>query len=189
MADPTTLTGVGIWALAEGVKFLFSEAGEALKIWREHKAGRLKTARERDAVAPQPVPPAGAFEGTVQNLDPRPEVVEQVEEPLKKARADVLELSDGTEEVDPANPEHLAKIDRIRTLMEAVLEHRLTFKGENRPPSGPLARGEVNVKELLGEAAGISVGHLRTGTVEGKASADRVAEGGKLYGAKIDRID
>lgn len=193
MADPLTLAGVGVWALSEGVKFLFQEAGEALKLWRAGKAARDAAAAKAAAAAPPAPslatkPPAAAFEGTLAVAKPNPEVVAQVEEPLKKARAEVLDLCENPDQLDPKNPDQLASIDRLRRLMEAVLEHRITFKGEDRPPSGPLARGEVNVKELLGEAAGISVDDLKAGTVEGKATADTVHKDAKLYGTKIKNM-
>ena len=38
MADPFTLGAVGAVVLTEGIKFLYGQAGEALKRWRERKA-------------------------------------------------------------------------------------------------------------------------------------------------------
>ena len=35
MSEPLTLTGVGVVVLTEGIKFLYAQAGESLKRWRE----------------------------------------------------------------------------------------------------------------------------------------------------------
>ena len=37
MADPITLTLVGTVVLTEGIKFLYGQAGELIKRWRERK--------------------------------------------------------------------------------------------------------------------------------------------------------
>lgn len=38
MSDPLTLTVVGTIVITEGIKFLYSQATEVLKIWRDNKA-------------------------------------------------------------------------------------------------------------------------------------------------------
>ena len=38
VADPFTLAAVGAVAITEGIKFLYGQAGEVLKRWRERKA-------------------------------------------------------------------------------------------------------------------------------------------------------
>ena len=63
VSDPLTLAAVGAVALTEGIKFLYGQAGEALKRWR---------ARQQAASAEAPVAvelPADAFEGRLH--DPR----------------------------------------------------------------------------------------------------------------------
>src|SRR4029453_12668768 len=69
MADPLTLAAVGALALAEGIKFLYGQAGEVLKRWRERKA---TAATGPTPVASEPVAvelPAAAFDGRLR--DPR----------------------------------------------------------------------------------------------------------------------
>jgi len=52
MSDPTTLSAaaIGAAALTEGIKFLYGQAGEILKRWRERKD---KAAQESTAQADQ----------------------------------------------------------------------------------------------------------------------------------------
>ena len=40
MVDPLTLSTIGAVALTEGIKFLYEQAGEVLKRWRERKDAR-----------------------------------------------------------------------------------------------------------------------------------------------------
>ena len=46
MPDPVTLAAVGGFALTEGIKFLYGQAGEALKHWQERKKAKAAAAAE-----------------------------------------------------------------------------------------------------------------------------------------------
>lgn len=187
MPEPTTLAAVGVMALAQGVKFLYSEAAEALKLWRAKKAKEIdRTEAPPAAFAPRPVPPV--FAGEVVAGAPDLAAVAKIDEPLAAARKDVADLAEGLEPVDPKNAAQLEKIDALRRLVEAAYGRRITFEGEKRAPSGPLLRGEVDVEELLGYAAGVRAKNVKSGRVEGKAKAKKVGEGGQIFGVDVEDV-
>ena len=47
---------------------------------------------------------------------------------------------DEGEPLDATNAALLERVDLLRELMEAVLQQRISFKGEPRPASGPVVR-------------------------------------------------
>ena len=67
MADPLTLAAVGAVALTEGIKFLYGQAGETLKRWRESKGTKAATATVTEPV--QVKIPSDAFEGRCSSHD------------------------------------------------------------------------------------------------------------------------
>ena len=44
MVDPLSLSAIGAVALTEGIKFLYEQAGEVLKRWRDRKDAGAKAA-------------------------------------------------------------------------------------------------------------------------------------------------
>lgn len=188
MPDPVSLSAVGIMALAEGVKFLYAEASAAIKLWRDKKARQVAEAPAAVAPFAPAAVPAAAFEGKVTPAAPDLQAVETLEESLVAARKDVADVADGIEIIDTGNAELLAKIDALRRLMEPVLSQRLTFKGEKRPPSGPLVRGDVQLDELKAYAAGVRARTIRSGEVSGSARAKTVGDGGQLFGVDAGDI-
>ena len=98
MVEPLTLAGVGVVALTEGIKFLYAQAGEALKRWREHKAAASADSAGVDQVSAEPVSvqlPAEAFEGQLQEPRLQLVVVAQLEQELRDLRAAVADYAQG----------------------------------------------------------------------------------------------
>ena len=74
MADPLTLTGVGVIALTEGIKFLYGQAGEALKRWRERKAA----GKNADVEPVEVELPSDAFAGQLEQPQLHLDAVERL---------------------------------------------------------------------------------------------------------------
>lgn len=187
MPEPITLTVVGTIALTEGIKFLYSQAGEVLKRWRER--------RDTDPASPQPeeatpvnVKLPEVFDG--QLVDPKIhfDAVGQVETQLRQVRNDLADYAQDIEVVDPKNEALLAQVDALRQLMEAVYQQRITFKGEQRPLSGPDVTGRIDAKQVAGYAAAVRADVIAGGNVTAEAKADRVEQGGQLIGVDVKRI-
>jgi hypothetical protein len=66
MSEPFTIAAVGSVILTEGIKFLYTQAGEVLKRWRERKTSSAKEdTKPDDVVLALPLPPAGVLDGTL----------------------------------------------------------------------------------------------------------------------------
>jgi hypothetical protein len=184
MADPLTLTAVGAVALTEGIKFLYQQAGEALKRWRERKAAGQSTAVESVEVQL----PSGAFAGELERPQLHLEAVERLEQDLRDLRAAVADYAQGIDDVDPGNEQLLQTADALRQAMEAVYGQRITFRGEPRSPSGPLAVGEANVDEVRGYVGGLRARKIISGSAAGRVAAKRVESGGQAIGLDVGTI-
>jgi hypothetical protein len=184
MVDPLTLTAVGAVALTEGIKFLYGQAGEALKRWRERKAaGKTAGAEPVDVALP-----SDAFAGQLERPQLHFETVGRLEQELRDLRATVADYAQGIDKVDPKNDELLQTVDALRQTMEAVYEQRITFAGEPRPPSGPSVVGEANVDEVLGYVAGLRARRIIGGSATGRVTVKRVGRGGQAVGLDVESI-
>jgi hypothetical protein len=184
MPEPITLAVVGAVALTEGIKFLYGQAGELIKWWRERKSKTNPPPSEPITVAL----PKDTFEGSLQPVTIRPEAVERLEDSVMDLRRSLNEYAEGLAEIDPDDPKLLELVDGLRLALEAAYGQRLTFRGEQRPPSGTTVTGEAFVKEVEGRIAGVRARAISGADVHGKAVADRAHHGGEVYGVEADTI-
>jgi hypothetical protein len=174
MVEPFSLTAVGVLVLSDGVKFLYAQATELLKYRRERKEARLAA----DA-APKLQPPAHLLEGAVEPAAPDDARLAQLEDTMRERRLALAEYADGVADVDPADLELQRRVDDLRRVLEAVYGQRITFKGELRPPSGPLVENEVRAVEAEIHASDV-------GVVDGAAGGAKVVQRTDVTHAKID---
>jgi hypothetical protein len=172
MIEPISLTAVGVFALTEGIKFLYTEAGELLKHRRESKEGERQEGSE-----PELRPPADIIEGTVEPARPNDERLARLADELRERRKSLTDYADDVAEVDPSDVALLKDVDELRRLIEVIYGQRITFKGEQREPSGPLVENEVRAIEA--KIRGSKVGVVESSTASVKQSVD-------VSGAEID---
>lgn len=183
MTDPMSAAVLGAAALTEGIRFLYDQAGEVLKRWREKRdSGKAEagTAMLR--------PPEGLLAGTVEPVEPQDDVADSLRRELSEARKALTEYIDGIEVARPGDQHVAVQMDALRRLLEAVYGQRLTFRGEDRPPSGPLVTGEIDVEQVAGDAAAVRATKVVSGEVRGVAKAARVEKGGRLTGVEVDGV-
>ena len=188
MPDPITLAALSTIAVTEGVKFLYNQAGELIKYYRDKKKSAAAP-----AVNPEPKPPEvtlpAVFEGQLSSPKVHDDVLERVQQNISDMRKELSEYADGVQEIKPKDETVLAQVDALRRLLEAVYQQRITFKGEeNRAPSGPVAEGTIDVGEVEGYAAAVRARSLTSGHLKGTASADKVKTGGSLIGVEIGNV-
>jgi hypothetical protein len=184
VSDPFTLAAAGSAVLTEGIKFLYAQAGEALKAWRARKAKGGPAAAEPIDVQL----PSSAFSGELARSRLDLDAVGRLEQDLRDLRAAVADYAQGIDEVDENDGELLQVVDTLRRAMEAVYGQRITFKGEQDQASGPLAAGEANVDDVLGYAAGLRAKALIGGSAIGIVKAKRVESGAEVIGLDIGTI-
>lgn len=188
MPDPLTLAAIGTVALTEGIKFLYGQAGEILKRWRERKDAVKDPSSQLNKIEPTDIKLPAVFEGQLSTPQIHFDAVEQVEEPLRGLWKDLSEYAQGIEVVDAQDQSLLQKIDALRQMLEAVYQQRITFKGEQRPSSGPVVEGYIDVQRVEGYVAAIRAGRIGSGNVRGVAEARNVEQGGQLFGIDTSEI-
>ena len=95
MADPLGPAAMGAVALTEGIKFLYAQAGEVLRRWRDRKADTESSADEPVEVH---LPPT-AFVGQLERPRLNFEAVERLEQDLRALRAAVADYAQEIDEV------------------------------------------------------------------------------------------
>lgn len=173
---------VGTAVLTEGVKFLFAQAGEAIKWWRE---------RKDDADAePVPVPANAPLEGRLEPAVIDRAAMERLEKEIRSLRAALAPYVDDVapEPVDPQNPDLIAVVDGLRRSLEAVLGQRIRFQGEPGDPSGPLVTGEVDVERVFSYVAGVRARSIQGGQIRGTVRVKTAEPGSQVVGVDADTI-
>lgn len=187
MTDPITLTLVGTVVLTEGIKFLYGQAGELIKRWRDRKDAAAAGA-SKQVETPLKADP-NIFNGTVAPLVADAERLQSLEPQLRKLRSVLADYADGIEPVDVNDNNLIAIADALRQQLETIYGQRITFRGEQREPSGtPLVIGTAEVKRVAGLAAGVIAGAITAGEVRGSIKAEQVDNGGVAAGVKVHKI-
>ena len=186
--DPLSLTALGGVALAEGIKFLYGQAGEVLKRWwarRDRADGQTKPSD----VGPIEPPSNGIIAGTLHPLEVDYDAVERLEAGLQSLWSALAPYAQGMRRVDPADESLVRATNGLRRGLESVFQQRITFQGEDRPPSGPIVRGEAYADDVAGELVGVIAQTIEGGAiVEGAATVKRVEAGGRVAGVDVGRI-
>jgi len=181
MSDPATLTlaGVGAIALKEGVKFLYGQAGEILKRWRDRK----EQTRGGDSTS------ADAELPTIFVGEQRSPRIHFQEIPALEGRLRALyrELAEYATEVSPVStedPDLLSKIDELRKVIERIYRQRLTFEGEQRRPADLAVFGRVELGTIGGEAIGVDAEGKGASEIRGEVVGEELKPGASAIGAK-----
>jgi hypothetical protein len=183
MPDPVALSTLGSVAATEGIKFLYEQAAELLRSWRERRGG----------AAPGEAPPAQLTVPIVDNevLDATPvgdvadaAVLDRENKSLVKLIGVLAPYATGLADIDPADAELSAQAGRTRALLEAVYGQRFTFRGEPRDATGT----SVTVSQVLGDVEGSVVGAEATvqpgGVLSIEQDVNTVKPGGSVTGFK-----
>lgn len=192
MAEALTLGTVATTVINEGIRFLYGQATEILKIWRARK-NSVNISEKENVVSTDlgnnEAQVSKIFEGNLLlplKIDLKS--ISELEEQLCELIKDLSEYAEGIEELDLSNTVLLEKVDALRKVLEAICQQRLTFRGEQRKISGPIVEGDIIVNEVRGYAAAVSAKEITSGQVTGKSQAKTVEVDGKLFGIVADNI-
>jgi hypothetical protein len=185
--EPFTLAAIGGSLLSEAVKFLHEQATELVRYWRDRRDAEPGTA----VAVPAADPPADLLDGRLAPLTVDDAALDRVASQLRDLRRDLLDYVDGTEPVAADDEQLLRRTDALRSVLEAVYQQRITFRGENREAAGPLLHGRIDVEAVAGYAAAVRIGTLRAGAgeIHGELRADRIERGGEGVGLDIDTVE
>jgi hypothetical protein len=188
IVEPITLAAVGTVALTEGIRFLYTQAGEVLKRWREKHDAAESGVVPPDSTAPIDVELPEEFEGQLSEPRIHFDILDQLEGDLRDTRRSLSGYAEDIEKVDNNDEDLLVRVDVLRRLLEAILQERITFKGENRSPSGPVVEGRIDVDQVAGYAAAVRARRITGGHVGAEAKSRRVESGGEFIGVDVDEI-
>jgi hypothetical protein len=180
--DALSLGALSASALTEGIKFLYSQAGEVLRRRRERSdTGDQDTAvtvvPEAQAALEQPMLPARIDDAALAGLESEIRV-------LRSALADYAQEIDV---VDPSDSELLETVHALRRALEGVLRQSLTLRGEQRP-AGPDIDVALRVGEVEGEVRGVVARLVEGGRINATLHIDRVGGQGRVTGFQSDEI-
>ena len=181
--DPLSLGALGAVAATEGVKFLYGQAAEVLKRWRDRKAGK-----DADAHSAIPLTGAEVLEGKLNPPIVDFDAVGRLHEDITKLAGVLGNYAAGLEEPDPNDRELTEAADGLRRALEVIYGQRITFKGEDRAPSGPIVVGRAEVDRVAGDVAGVRARLARSGRIHGEVKSTVVEHGATASGVEIDEI-
>jgi MoxR-like ATPase len=197
MADPVTLTVLGSWAAAEGIKFLYGQAGELLKAWRERRRQKaevnaadqpaeLDAAEQRPAELTVPIIATDVLDAAPTRAVADAGVLDRQHKEMVQLVGALSPYALDQADIDLTDEELADQAGRLRALLEAAYGQRFTFRGEQRDPTGT----RVTVSQVLGEVAGTVVGVEATvavgAEVEVDQQIDKVSSEGSVTGFKGD---
>jgi hypothetical protein len=173
MSDVLSLAGLSTAALTEGIKFLYAQAGDLLRMRRERK-------RIRKDTEPEETPPCVAEPRSLPAVDLS--LVDRFESELRALRADLHEYESGVDIIDPADSALANRVDALRRVLERIYGTPVTFVDEQR--DSVTVRGLVDVDEVAGYVAAVRADHPM-GLMDGRVRARRVESGGEVIGVEL----
>lgn len=182
MADPITLTTVGVTALSEGVKFFYAQAGELIRRWLDARKQRPQTVERLQVALPE------ALGGEALQFALDVAVLDEVGEPLRSLRQLLSEYSDGIRAISREDRGLLETVDRMRKILEVVYRRELTFAGEDCTGSGPIVHGSLDAAVILGKAAAIRADYVRGGHISGTVTADTLASTSDVVAVEVKTV-
>jgi hypothetical protein len=188
MPDPITLSALGATALTEGIKFLYKQAGEVLKRWRERRDKLEISADAAAQTEPTLIQLPEVFAGGHLRAQLHYPAVERLEPEIKELRQALSGYADETDVINLQDGDSLQRIDALRQLLEAVYQQRFSFKGEVRPADEAVVKGRIDIDKVAGYAAAVRAKVVRGGRLAGVAKAKEVAPGGSLIGVDVDNV-
>ena len=183
MADPLTLAVLGGLVATEGIKFLFSQASDVLKAWRERRAKK----RAGEQVADQlevPIQTSVALDAEPSTQTVDLDVVEHQNQELLELVGKLAPYANQLADIDAEDRALGQAAGELREILEAAYGQRFTFRGENRERTG----ARVTVRQVLGDVAGGSAvaadANVSSGRLDVNQDVRSVGEGGTVTAFK-----
>jgi hypothetical protein len=167
MVEPFSL---GAIALTDGIKFLYAQAGEILKRRRERTAA--------------PIPAPGLLEGELAPLQLDPAAVDDRAAELRRLRQRLTEIVEDIEPAEETDTEVVEATLALRRTIEEIVGQRITFRGEQREPTGTTITGTVRARTLDGRA-GVDFAGTPAGDIRGEVITDSAGENADIAGVRI----
>ena len=134
MSDGFTFAALGGVAAAEGIKFLYEQAAELLKAWRER---RKHTPGDEGEPPELPVPIIGspALDGQQAQHPADAALVADYYQALITLSGALSPYAQGLADIESGGTALANQAERLRAVLEEIYHQRFTFRGEQREPS------------------------------------------------------
>jgi hypothetical protein len=173
--DPLSLSTIGAQTLTMGIQFLYAQAGEVLKRWRERREGG-----EPDPAVPTAEAGAAGLREAPENLAIDYSALERLGPEIRELRTSLAEYAEGIETVAVDDADLVRYTAGLRTALERVLGQDLTLEGEERPENGADIGVKLSVEDVAGYVAGVRSRELIDGRIRVEAKAGKVLSGGRF---------
>jgi hypothetical protein len=181
MADPLTLAVLGGLVATEGVKFLFSQASDVLKAWRERRAKKAAGEETADQLE-VPVKSSDALDAAPTGQEVDLAVIEQQNQAVLELIGRLAPYANDLADIDVEDVALGEAAGQLRAILEAAYGQRFTFRGEDRERTG----ARVSVRQVLGDVTGGSAVGANATVADGHLEVDQqvesVGEGGSVTG-------
>jgi hypothetical protein len=127
--------------------------------------------------------PEKAFDGRLHDPVVHYDVLRVTADELENTYGRLAPYINGARPMETADAKYLALADQLRTMLEAVVEQTITFKGEQRAPSGTRIDATMKIGTLSGEATNVDL--EGAGDVRSNVDAMTVEEGAKLTNVRV----
>lgn len=166
MADPVSLVLISSTVLTEGIKFLYGQASKILERRAARKEAEKKAAAAQANTEPAQVQLPDAFQGQLVSPQVNFDEVERQFQALRTLRGKLLDYATDVVTVDPKDNELIADVDSLRQVLESIYGQRITFKGENREPSGVKVTTKAKIDVIAGKFTGTNIEDADEGEFE-----------------------
>lgn len=183
MPDPVTFSALGGLAASGGINFLYGQAAELLKAWRERRS-RIAAGEAAPVQLVVPIMANQVLDGTPAEPVVDATVLDRENASLVRLLGALAPYAQGLADLDPDDAELAEQAGRVRAVLEAAYGQRFTFRGEQRDPTGT----RVSVTQVLGEVGGTVLGieaDIAPGaSAEVHQQATTIEPGGSVTGFK-----
>jgi hypothetical protein len=182
MPDPVTLAVLGGVAANEGIKFLYGQAAELLKAWRERR-NAISAGYTAQPELIVPIVDNAVLNGTLAQPIANATVVDRESAAFVHLAGALSPYAQGLADVDPGDQQLSEQAAQLRALLEAAYGQRFTFHGEQREPTGTHVTVTQALSTVKGAVTGADVDVSR-GTLDIVQGVTTVESGGSVTGVK-----
>lgn len=183
VTDPLTWATLGGTAATESIKFLFAQATEVLKAWRDRRQ------RNSDDALEVPVAETDVLDGVPVGVELDTGTIQLEEATLVRLIQDLAPYAVGLSDVDPGDASLATAVSRTRDILERAYGQRLTFRGEDRAETGSRLTVTQRISQASGEITGVDAESIgRAVDIAVDQAAGEVREDGSVTGLRIRRI-
>jgi hypothetical protein len=180
MVDATSWGSLGNTALTQGVSFLYGQAADLLRRWRDRKSSD-----DALIVTPADGVDQSVLAGRLRQCPVDPDAVARTFDDLLWLTEQLGSYANGIREIDSTDKALTSTTEAIRGLLELAYRQRITFCGEEREVTGSAVDVSITAQRVSGELT-----LARIGSIRGAVHIDIKGDIGSVdYGAQVVGID